>query len=75
MRTTSANSLSDHVGNPSGRRFPFFFGMKTRRTGLHFHRSHRTMSMICPIFARDIPSTVSPVTPGVIAPAFEYNFR
>jgi hypothetical protein len=75
MRTTSASNLSDHVGSPNGRRFPFFFGMKMRRTGRHFHRSRRTVSMSYPIFIRDIPSTVSPVTPGVIAPAFEYNFR
>jgi len=29
--------------------------------------------MIAPIFASDMPSTVSPVTPGVIAPLLEYN--
>ncbi len=32
-RTTSPTSLSDHVGSPSGRVFPFFFGMCTRRAG------------------------------------------
>ncbi len=32
-RITSPTSLSDQVGSPNGRVFPFFFGIWTRRTG------------------------------------------
>src|SRR6266540_3847340 len=68
MRTTSASSLSDQVGNPNARRFPFRFGIWTRLTGRHRHRSARTAAMMRPILAsgrprlprsRKTPSTVS----------------
>ena len=71
MRTTSATSLSDHGGIPSGRFFPFFFGMYTRLAGDHRYDSERNAPMIVSIFASDMPSAVSLVTPGVIAPLFE----
>ena len=72
-RITSCTTLSDHVGMPSGRVPPLRFGIFLRRTGVHFHRSYRIASMILAIFSVDIPSTVSSVVPGVIAPSFLYN--
>ena len=67
-RSTSCSSLSDQVGSPSGRRFPFAFGMYVRWTGVQRYRSKRTASMMASIFARLVPSAVSVVAPGVIAP-------
>jgi hypothetical protein len=71
MRTTSATSLSDHDVIPSGRNFPFLFGMYTRLAGRHRYDSERSAPMIASILARDMPSAVSPETPGVIAPSLE----
>ena len=73
MRTTSATILSDQVGMPSGRLLVEepFFGMYTRLAGLHRYDSARSAPIIASILARDMPSTVSPVTPGVIDPTFE----
>jgi hypothetical protein len=69
-RTTSCNSLSDHVGIPSGRFLVEpFFSMYVRRTGAHRYRSDRSSSMMARIFSRDIPSAVSAVTPRVMAPS------
>jgi hypothetical protein len=58
---------------PSGRVPPLRFGIAIRRTGFHGHRSYRIASMMLAIFSIDIPSTVSSVIPGVIAPLFLYN--
>lgn len=58
---------------PSGRIFPLLLGISTLRTGVHCHRSYRIASMILAIFSMDMPSTVSSVIPGVIAPSFLYN--
>jgi hypothetical protein len=60
--------LSDQDGSPSGRSFPFFFGMYTRRAGLKRYRSCRIASMIWSIFSSDMPSAVSALAPGVMAP-------
>src|SRR2546422_8429767 len=71
-RMTSPSNLSDQVGIPSGR-FLVDPGllMYTRLTGAQWYRSHRTASMIASIFRSDMPSTVSPVTPGVSHPRFD----
>jgi hypothetical protein len=53
---------------PSGRSFPFFFGIQTRLAADHRYDSARRAPMILVILARDMPSTVSALTPGVIAP-------
>jgi hypothetical protein len=59
------------VGIPKGRNFVEpFFSMYMRRTGVHRCRSVLSDSMMPWIFARDIPSTVSAVTPCVMAPSF-----
>jgi hypothetical protein len=63
--------LSDHDGKPSGRSFPFFFGMYTRRTGANRYRSPRIAAMISSILSSDMPSAVSSQAPGVIAPWLE----
>ena len=73
-RITSCNSLSPHVGIPRGRFFPFFFGIYSRLAGFHWYFSSLRSSIILSIFWIDIPSTVSSVTPLVIAPLFGYNF-
>jgi class 3 adenylate cyclase len=72
-RITSCSSLSVQEGNPSGRNFPFFFGICTRRTGVHRKRSWRSSSMRRSIFTRLMPSTVSRVAPGVSAPLLAYK--
>ena len=69
-RITSCTALADHVGMPSGRGPPLRFGMALRRTGFHGHRSSRMASMMLALFSLDIPSTVSAVIPGVLAPLF-----
>lgn len=58
-------------GRPRGRSFPFFFGIQTRRAGANRYRSDRISSMIASIFPSDMPSAVSPLAPGVIAPWLE----
>jgi hypothetical protein len=58
------------IGMPSGRCFPFAFGIITLRTGVHAYRSCRSRPMMAWIFWRLILSTVSSVAPLVIAPAF-----
>src|SRR5258708_579896 len=60
-RMTSCTSLSFQVGMPSGRVFPFFFGICTRLTGVHRNRSYLISSMMASIFCNDIPSAVSSV--------------
>jgi hypothetical protein len=57
-----------HIGMPSGRFFPFFFRIYTRRAGSHWYRSYRRASMRVSIFFSDMPSGVSSVTPCVMAP-------
>ncbi len=52
-----------HIGMPSGRFFPFFFGIDTRRAGSHSYRSEWSASMMASIFSSDMPSGVSSVTP------------
>src|SRR5262249_60808064 len=54
-----------------GRLRPSFLGTYTLLAGDHRYDSERSAPMITSILARDIPSTVSLVTPGVIAPALE----
>src|SRR6266446_8983807 len=58
---------------PSGLFPPLGLSMRTRRTGVHCHLSYLIASMILAIFSCDIPSTVSSVIPGVIAPSFLYS--
>jgi hypothetical protein len=69
MRRTSCSSLSDQTGIPSGRFFvESFFSIQMRLAGVHRYRSKRSASMTESIFARDMPSAVSAVAPGVNAP-------
>ena len=42
-----------------------------RRAGANRYRSHRIASTICLIFSSDMPSAVSSLAPGVIAPELE----
>ena len=69
----SCTTLGDQSGMPSGRLPPLGLSILTRRAGGHTHRSKRIASITRSIFSSDIPSTVSPVVPGVIAPSFLYN--
>lgn len=68
-RTTSCTLFSDHGGLPSGRILPLLLGISPRRTGVHCHRSSRMASIIVALCSCDIPSTVSSVMPGVMAPS------
>jgi hypothetical protein len=67
--------VSDHVGRPSGRLLrERFFALEIRRPGVHRYRSYRSRAMMAWMFARHIPSTVSAVTPGGMAPRFFASF-
>ncbi len=55
---------------PKGRFFPLRLAMYMRLVGCHRKRSSRMSAMSCSILASDIPSAVSFVTEGVIAPWF-----
>jgi putative transposase len=44
--TVKTTAGPDQDGRPSGRSFPFFFGISTRRTGANRYRSARIAAMI-----------------------------
>ena len=69
----SCTTLSDHMGMSSGRFPPVGLSLRTRLAGVQCHFSCRIAPMIVAILSRDMPSTVSSVIPGVMAPSFLYS--
>src|SRR5918998_2857954 len=60
-RITSCTSLSDQVGMPSGRCFPFALGMYVRRAGVHRYRSKLSSAKLkSPHGATESPRAVTP---------------
>lgn len=68
-------TLSLGLGIPSGLIVPFGFGMYTRSAGLNWNDLSFSVLMVASAHSKDMESSVSLSTPGVMFPGFDFMFQ